>query len=237
MPLTFESRVADQVVVIRCKGRITLGPEVSALEVEIDRQTKIDGSFRIKHVVLQLAETDFLDSSGLGTLVRLFGILRAAGGGLKVCQPSARVLKVLEMTNLLALFPAYTSEAQAIAAFSGASEGPNEKPESSKTRIVCLDTSKDLLAGLTALLTRSGYDVMSTRYIGEAVTLVKVTRPKVVICGPGVATVPNSAAVLADLKRGGKIQVITLPADFYTAEAGQAALDLVAQVQSHVECA
>lgn len=234
MPLTFESKVVDEVVVIGCKGRIALGPEVSALEAEVDRHTRIDGSsaFRIKRVVLKLAETDFLDSSGLGTLVRLFGILRAAGGGLKVCEPSPRVVKVLEMTNLLAVLPAYTSEAQAIAAFSGAPSDPNEKPESAKTRIVCLDTSKDLLAGLTALLTRSGYEVMSTRYIGEAVTLVKVTRPKVVICGPGVATVPNSAAVIDNLKAGGRLDVITLPTDFYTAEAGQAGLDLVAQVQS-----
>ncbi|HTA44106.1 MAG TPA: STAS domain-containing protein [Bryobacteraceae bacterium] len=234
MPLTFESQVIDKVVVIRCKGRIALGPEVSELEAEVDRHTRIDGSstFRIKLVVLQLEETDFVDSSGLGTLVRLFGILRAAGGGLKICQLSPRVLKVLQMTNLLAVFPAYTSEAQAIEAFSSAPRSPNEKPDLSKIRIVCLDTSKDLLAGLTALLTRSGYEVMSTRYIGEAVTLVKVTRPKVVICGPGIAVVPGSAAVIENLKSGGKLDVITLPSDFYTAEAGQAGQDLVAQVQS-----
>jgi anti-anti-sigma factor len=207
---------------------------VSDLETEVNRHIRTDGSgpFRIKFVVLQLEQTDFIDSSGLGPLVRLLGILRSVGGGLKICQPSQRVLKVMEMTNLLALFPVYTSEAQAIAAFSDVPPSSVERSGLSKTRVVCLDTSKDLLAGLTALLTRSGYEVMSTRYISEAVTLVKVTRPKVVICGPGVATVPNSAAVIENLKSSGKLDVITLPPDFYTAEAGQAGQDLVAQVQS-----
>src|SRR5215472_10469891 len=101
MPLTFESRIIDnRVAVIRCRGRITLGEEVHALEREVDRLTKIDGSnyYRFKHVVLQLAETDFLDSSGLGCLVRLYGVLRAAGGGLNLCQMQPKVVKVIEMT-------------------------------------------------------------------------------------------------------------------------------------------
>jgi anti-anti-sigma factor len=82
MQLTFESRRAENVVVIRCRGRITFGPEAEGLEAEVERQTKIPGSsaWRVRNVVLDLGETEYLDSSGLGMLVRLFTLLRAAGG-------------------------------------------------------------------------------------------------------------------------------------------------------------
>ena len=73
MPLTFESRVIDEVAVIRCRGRITFGAECEALEAEVDRQTKISGTnlYHIKEVVLHLGETEHLDSAGLRVLVSL----------------------------------------------------------------------------------------------------------------------------------------------------------------------
>src|SRR5581483_4743878 len=88
MPLTFETQVIDDVAVIRCKGRLTFGPETAALEEEVERQTKLAGTsiYAIKNLALNLAETEFMDSAGLGALVRLLRTLRAAGGGLKLCQ-------------------------------------------------------------------------------------------------------------------------------------------------------
>lgn len=237
MQLTFESQLIDEAAVIRCRGRITFGPEAEALEAEVDRHTKVDGTsiFRLKRVVLQLGEVDFIDSSGLGALVRLFGTLRNAGGGLKLCQVSEKVLKVIEITGLATLFPAYASEAQAIEAFSRTAWSQTEQPGAPKTRIVCVDTSKDLLAGLNALLTRSGYEVFTTRYIGEAATLARATRPQVMICGPGLIAVPTAAATIERLRQGdGNLQILQLSPDFHTAEAGQAGQDLLSQVQALV---
>ena len=236
MPLTFESQIIDnKVAVIRCKGRITLGEDVQALEKEVDRLTRIDGSdyYRAKHVVLQLAETDFLDSSGLGCLVRLYGVLRAAGGGLNLCQMQPRVTKIIEMTNLGMVFPAYESETRAIEAFAGGAKGPDKRFDASKIRVVCIDTSKDVLAGLNALLTRAGYAVFTTRYLGEAVTLVNTTEPRVVVCGPGMMAVHNAASVIEKFgQSGGKLDVLKLPSDFYTADAGAAGQELLSQVQA-----
>lgn len=235
MALTFDSQIIDKVAVIRCKGRITLGDEVQALEAEVNRQIKIPGTDtnRFKHVVLQLAETDFLDSSGLGSLVRLVGVLRAAGGGLKICQLSPRVLKVIEMTNLTAVFPPYESEAAAIAAFGVSAPAAGERAQSSKTRVVCVDTSKDLLAGLSAMLTRAGYEVLTTRFIGEAATLVSVSRPRVVIFGPGMQSVPATPSTIENFRRTDEhLKILQLASDFYTAEAGEAAQNLISQVQS-----
>src|SRR5580692_9461011 len=126
MRLTLHSLLMDDVVVIRCQGRIAFGAEVDAFQAEVEKQTKVRGTgfYAVKMVVLQLAETDYIDSSGLGALVRLFGVLRSAGGGLVLCELSPTVRKVLEITNLNSLFPSYSSEKEAIEAFSSAQATP-----------------------------------------------------------------------------------------------------------------
>src|SRR5215472_5823075 len=133
---------------IRCKGRIIHGPEAEALEAEVDRQIKIPGMvlYDIKMVVLNLRETEFVDSTGLGVLVRLYAVLRAVGGGLKLCQMPPKILKVIEVTSLTSLFPHYNSEAEAIEAFSRTDRNRDDQPELSRIKIVCVDPSKDLLA-------------------------------------------------------------------------------------------
>jgi len=235
MRLTLQSRLMEDVVVIRCQGRITLGAEATALQTEFETQTKIPGTDVLarKRVVLQLAEADYIDSSGLGVLVHLFGILRAAGGGLKLCQLSPSVHQVFQVTNLLSLFPPYSSEREAIEAFSERPRSHDEVVGSSKTRVVCIDTSRDLLACVSALLTRSGYEVYRTRYVGEAVTLVNATSPRLVICGPGMLEVPTLQAAVEKLRKTWpNVQILHLPPDFPTTEAGQAGVDLVNQVGS-----
>ncbi len=66
MQLKLQNQWIDDVVVIRCQGRIVVGDEVGALQQELEKQTVLT-----KKVVLQLGEVSFLDSVGLGALVRL----------------------------------------------------------------------------------------------------------------------------------------------------------------------
>jgi hypothetical protein len=183
----------------------------------------------IKKVVLQLEEVSFVDSAGLGALVRLFGVLRANGGELKLCQLSPFLLQVLQVTNLLRIFPIYASETEAIKAFSKGPQFFEETPGASKTRIVCADTSNDLLAYLSALLKRSGYEVFTTRQPSDAIMFVRVTGPRVLICGPGIQT--NESAMKGFHEINPKVQLLLLPSDFSTAEAGQAGIDLVNSVR------
>ena len=237
MPLTFESKVVDDVAVIRCKGRITFGPETYALEAEIDRHTKVAGTkiYFVTRVALNLAEAEFIDSGGLGTLVRLMVSLRAAGGGLKLCQPSPKVLRVVQTMNLGSLFPEYASEREAVEAFEIAEDRADERSKSSKIRIVCVDPSNDLLAGLYALLSPTGHEVFTTRFVGEATALAKASRPAILVCGPGMITVPTASAAIDKLRQNGEgIEVLQLPSDFYTADAGQAGQELLSRVQAAI---
>jgi len=225
MQLILQSEILEYVVVIRCRGRIVSGDEAHALQAEAEKQTHLK-----KRVILQLAEVSFIDSGGLGALVRLFGMLRAEGGGLKLCQLSPFVRQVLQVTNLLGVIPTYASEAEAIEAFADGPAPVDETSRKPRFRIVCLDSSSDLLAYLKAILTRAGYEVFTTRNPSEARTLVVATEPRVVIYGPGMQA---AESVVENSRRGNSAeQVIILPADFSTAEASQAGTELVERVRS-----
>jgi anti-anti-sigma factor len=224
MQLSLQNQKLGDVVVIRCQGRIVVGPEIRALQLELEKLTQLT-----KKVVLQLGEVSFIDSVGLGALVRQFGVLRANGGDLKLCQVSPFLLQVLQVTNLLRIFPIHASETEAIQAFSKGPQFHEETFGASKTRIVCIDSSHDLLAYLSALLKRSGYEVITTRNPSDALLLMRVTRPHVLICGPGIQT--NEPAMKGFTESNPKIQLLLLPSDFSTAEAGQAGIDFVNRVR------
>jgi anti-sigma B factor antagonist len=224
MQLSLQNQKIGDVVVIRCQGRIVVGAEISSLQLELEKLTQLT-----KKVVLQLGEVSFIDSVGLGALVRQFGVLRAKGGDLKLCQVSPFLLQVLQVTNLLRIFPIYASEAEAIQAFSKGPQFHEETFGASKTRIVCIDSSHDLLAYLSALLKRSGYEVITTRNPSDALLFARVTRPHVLICGSGMQV--NESAMKGFTEINPKVQLLLLPSDFSTAEAGQAGIDLVNRIQ------
>jgi hypothetical protein len=122
---------------------------------------------------------------------------------------------------------------EAIGAFARAERSADDQPDAQRVGIVCVDPSADLLAGLNALLTRSGYEVFTTRYAGEAETLAKATRPGVVIFGPGMVNVPTTPEIIENIKEAdGTMKVLQLPSGFYTGEAGEAGQDLLAQVRA-----
>jgi anti-anti-sigma factor len=228
MRLTLQTQLVDDVAVIRCKGRIVLGLEADALQSELNKQKELR-----KKIVLNLAEGDYLDSFGLGTLVRELNVLRAAGGDLKLCEVNPSVLKVLQITNLLPVFAPFATEREAIDAFAGGRRSDRGSTEPSKGKILCVDTSPDLLAFVSALLKRAGYEVLTSRYLGEAQTLVSVMRPNVVVCGAGIQKMPAGAEAIEKIRHSMPgLQIVQLPVDFSIAEAGQAGADLVTRLEA-----
>ena len=137
-------------------------------------------------MILDLADVTFLDSAGAGAIVRLFGVLRSHGCELCLCRLSPFAERVLKITNLLSVLPNYATEQEARQASRIGQAAPAHAAASAKTKIVCADTSHDVLAYLSALLERSGFEVLTTRHPSDAVTLIKVTGPRLLICGPGM---------------------------------------------------
>ncbi len=126
MPLRLDSRPVGDVMVVRCDGRIVAGAEVHALQLYLRR-------LLLQHhdVVLQLERVDFVDSSGLGALVRLVTTARTNAGEIRLCALQPPVRRILELTKLLGLFEVYDSEAEAIiAAYLGSRYSKDDSGES-----------------------------------------------------------------------------------------------------------
>lgn len=86
---------ADGIAVVVPRGRLNM---VSARQLkETFSDLVAAGSSRI---VVDLAETTFLDSSGLGALIGGLKAARQAGGDLRIARPTPAVVSVFELTNL-----------------------------------------------------------------------------------------------------------------------------------------
>lgn len=68
-----------------------------------------------KHIVLNLQDLIYVDSAGLGELVACYTRIARAEGKIVLANTRGRVHDLLQMTNLLALFPSFDSEAAALA--------------------------------------------------------------------------------------------------------------------------
>jgi len=109
-----ETRQVEDVTVVDVSGRITLG-EGNVMLREIVRQLVEAGH---KKIAMNLHEVGYVDSSGLGELVKAYTTVRNHGGQLKLVNPSKRVQDLLQMTNLSAVFTIEADEASAIQSFS-----------------------------------------------------------------------------------------------------------------------
>jgi anti-sigma B factor antagonist len=65
-------------------------------------------------IIVDLAELEFIDSCGLGVLVRVLRWTRECGGDLSLAAPQHRVSRILEITGLIDVFPVYSSVEQAM---------------------------------------------------------------------------------------------------------------------------
>lgn len=226
MPLTIDTRRVGRVTVVRCAGRMVAGPESESVRQHIKELLPGD-----KHVVLHLGEVTFMDSSGLGTMVRMAGVLRASGGDLKLCQVTQEVGHVLKITNLSQLFPMYEKEEEAIAAFYQRAGG-SEAAQGSGARLLCVDYSADVLAYLRELLGRAGYEVLSSNHVPDALLLLRATRPALVVLGPNLRASGGTRDAFD--KECSKLPVVELGQEFSTLHAGEAGVELLKKIQQRL---
>lgn len=109
------TRQIGGVTVLDISGRITLGEgNVILREIVRDLADKEQ-----KRIILNLAEVQYIDSSGVGELVKTHTTIRNRGGQLKLTNLNKRVHDLLHMTRLSAVFDIQKDEASAIESFGG----------------------------------------------------------------------------------------------------------------------
>lgn len=111
--MRFSIRKATDVVVFDIEGKIVLGDGDTEIKQAVDDQIK-RGS---KKLLLNLARVPYLDSAGLGEIIRCFTAARKTGGNLKLLSPNKRIIDLLTITQLINVFDWYDDEAAALASF------------------------------------------------------------------------------------------------------------------------
>jgi anti-sigma B factor antagonist len=113
MALTIASREVNGVTVLDLSGRITLG------EGSVQLRDAIRGliSKGQKNILLNMADVNYIDSSGLGELVSAFTTAKNQQADVKLLNLTKKVHDLLQLTKLYTVFDIKDDEADAIASF------------------------------------------------------------------------------------------------------------------------
>ena len=112
--MQIDERSAGDVTVLDLKGRMTMGEGDELLKDKVNSLI-LQGR---KKLVLNLADVPYVDSAGLGEIVRTYTTVTKQGGSLKLANLTKRITDLLSITKLLTVFDTYDSEADAVRSFS-----------------------------------------------------------------------------------------------------------------------
>ena len=111
--MQIEERVVNEVTILDLKGKITLGEGDEALKDKINSLILQDR----KRLLLNLEGVPYIDSAGLGEIVRTYTTVSRQGGQLKLVNLTKRITDLLSITKLLTVFETFESESEALASF------------------------------------------------------------------------------------------------------------------------
>lgn len=111
--MTINERKSGDVTVLDVEGKILLGEGDVQLKRKIDELIERNES----KLVLNLANVPYMDSGGLGEVVRSYTTVKRAGGDLKLLNATKRISDLLTITKLITVFELHEDEAAAVASF------------------------------------------------------------------------------------------------------------------------
>lgn len=113
--MQIEERVVNNVTILDLKGKMTLGEGDELLKDKINSLLQQDR----KHILLNLEGVPYIDSAGLGEIVRTYTTVSRQGGKLKLVNLTKRITDLLSITKLLTVFETFDIEQDAIRSFAG----------------------------------------------------------------------------------------------------------------------
>ena len=106
-------RTVNDVTILDLKGKMTLGEGDELLK---DKINSLLAAGR-KKLLLNLEGVPYIDSAGLGEVVRTYTTVSRQGGSLKLLNLTKRIEDLLSITKLLTVFDTFDSEAEAIKSY------------------------------------------------------------------------------------------------------------------------
>jgi anti-sigma B factor antagonist len=111
--MTISERKSGDVTILDVEGKILLGEGDVQLKRKIDELVERNE----KLLLLNLANVPYMDSGGLGEVVRSYTTVKRAGGDLKLVNATKRISDLLTITKLITVFEVFEDEAHAVNSF------------------------------------------------------------------------------------------------------------------------
>ncbi len=111
--MQIQQRAVGDVTILDLKGKMTLGEGDELLRDKVNSLIQQGG----KKIVLNLADVPYIDSAGLGEVVRTYTTVSRQGGTMKLLNLTKRIQDLLSITKLLTVFETFESEDEAIKSF------------------------------------------------------------------------------------------------------------------------
>jgi anti-sigma B factor antagonist len=210
-------------MVVTCSGQLVAGAESQALLALIDDLLPLN-----TRILLHLGAVDYIDSGGLGLLVRCLTRVQNASGQLSLCALSPKVSEVLRISKLDGPLRPYVAEADAIAL---AHDDAGQAGDSGSL-ILCADTSSDVLAYLGGLLKGAGHRVVTTQNLFDGLILLKAMRPSVVVIGEELQAMRGTHAADEFHRLVQQRKVVVLPAAFSSRDPAEAGTRLLQEIRA-----
>ncbi|MFQ5931095.1 MAG: STAS domain-containing protein [Nitrospiraceae bacterium] len=111
--MTINVREVGGVTILDLDGRLSVGDDVRELEAQV-KQLLAERKLKL---LVNLDKVSYVDSSGVGILVRCLTSAKAAGGDLKLVKPNKVIREIVKATNLVKILGVFDNEEEAIASF------------------------------------------------------------------------------------------------------------------------
>jgi len=226
VPLSLEHRRVGDVYVVTCTGRIVEGAESAALHTLLDSLLPFGHFF-----ILDVGAVDFVDSSGLGLLVRYAARLRNQHGKLTLCGASSKTMALLSVTRLADVFDLHESEMSAIAEAHRLTTAASD-PAHGSPDVLCVAGSVDVQAYVRELLGHAGYRVLTAGNVPDALVLLQARRPHIVVITEALRRAQGTHAADKFNRLADALSVVELPADFSHRDAAAAGASLLEQIRA-----
>ena len=115
MPTSLEinRREREGVTILDLKGRLIVGEPSGKIREAINAEITWDR----KRIILNLEHVDYIDSTGLGSMVICFTTLQKSGGQMKLLNLNKRNIELLLLTKLSTVFEIFNNEQDAVNSF------------------------------------------------------------------------------------------------------------------------
>jgi len=110
--LRISTRKVEDVIIVDCYGHLVFGDETTLLREEVKALLRTN-----PHIVLNLRDLTFLDSSGMGALIELFTSAQRSGCCVKLANINKHIRDALTITKLILVFEVFPDELAAVASF------------------------------------------------------------------------------------------------------------------------